>query len=97
MDSRHLLSALALISLGACGTGITDISAEPEAAAQPDAVPENVLLLAAPGQNLQTARLNPEDQCYWYIHNGPVETTEIPLRSNRGRHICLVEDVAPAV
>nr|WP_245727277.1 hypothetical protein [Paracoccus isoporae] len=63
---------------------------------QPDAIPEYVLALAAPGQNLQTARLNPEDQCYWYIHNGPVETTEIPLRSGRGRHICLVQEAAAA-
>lgn len=52
-------------------------------------VPEEVAALAAPNQNLQSVKLLEEDGCYWYQHNGPVETTLLPLMSKRGRHICL--------
>ena len=51
-------------------------------------LPEEVRAMAAPGQDLTTARLRPEDNCYWYDHAGPVETTPIPLRSIEGRRIC---------
>ena len=51
-------------------------------------VPEEVSAIAAPNQNLQSVKLM-DDNCYWYQHNGPVETTMLPLRSKRGRHICL--------
>lgn len=52
-------------------------------------VPEQVASLAAPGQDLSTARLVAEDNCYWYVHNGPVETTLVPLRAAGGNPICL--------
>ena len=52
-------------------------------------VPEAVSSLAAPGQDLATARLLPEDNCYWYEHSGPVETTLLPLRTPGGNPICL--------
>ena len=51
-------------------------------------LPEEVVTLAAPNQNLQAVRLLEEDGCYWYEHDGPVETTLLPLLSKRGRHIC---------
>ena len=51
-------------------------------------VPESVVALAAPYQDLTTARLRPEDGCYWYSHRGPVETTELPLRTPEGSPIC---------
>ena len=51
-------------------------------------VPEEVVNLAGPNQNLQAVKLLEEDGCYWYEHQGPVETTLLPLRSKRGRHIC---------
>ena len=51
-------------------------------------LPEAVLNLAGPGQDLTTARLRPEDGCYWYEHSGPVETTLVPLRSAGGNRIC---------
>lgn len=54
----------------------------------PGAVPEAVTLLAAPGQDLSTARLLAEDGCYWYMHDGPVEQTLLPLRTSEGRPIC---------
>ena len=51
-------------------------------------VPESVSSIAAPFQDLTTARIRPEDGCYWYMHKGPVETTELPLRTNAGNPIC---------
>ena len=58
-------------------------------AAQAGELPESVVSLAAPGQNLATARLVPEDNCYWYEHSGPVETTLLPLRTPQGNPICV--------
>ncbi|WP_354545257.1 hypothetical protein [Roseovarius sp. MBR-78] len=51
-------------------------------------VPEAVANLAAPNQDLTSARLRPEDGCYWYEHSGPVETTLVPLRAVGGSPIC---------
>lgn len=51
-------------------------------------VPDQVVAMAAPGQDLSSARLVPEDGCYWYAHSGPVETTLVPLRADGGRPIC---------
>ena len=51
-------------------------------------LPDVVVAIAAPNQDLQTARLRPEDGCYWYLHAGPVETTLIPLRTAEDRPIC---------
>lgn len=52
-------------------------------------VPEAVVALAAPGQDLASARLLREDDCYWYEHSGPVETTLVPLRAVGGSPICI--------
>lgn len=52
-------------------------------------LPEEVVALAAPNQNLHAVRLLEEDGCYWYEHDGPVERTLLPLMSKRGRHICI--------
>jgi hypothetical protein len=52
-------------------------------------VPEAVAAIAAPRQDLTTARLRREDNCYWYMHSGPVETTLVPLRATGGRPICI--------
>ncbi|TDT72722.1 hypothetical protein BDE40_3574 [Litoreibacter halocynthiae] len=54
-------------------------------------VPDEVVNLAALGQDLSTARLLPEDGCYWYEHRGRVETTLLPLRSARGNPICVAK------
>lgn len=51
-------------------------------------VPESVIALADPTQNLSAVQLNPADGCYWYKHDGPVETTLLPLRATDGRVIC---------
>jgi hypothetical protein len=47
--------------------------------------------LAAPDQDIATARLLPEDNCYWYEHNGPVEVTLLPLRTAAGNPICVAK------
>ncbi|WP_300514225.1 hypothetical protein [Aliiroseovarius sp.] len=51
-------------------------------------LPEPVLEIVAPNQDLTAVRIDPEDGCYVYRHVGPVETTFLPLRSKRGRPIC---------
>ena len=58
-----------------------------DAADQRGNVPEAVIALAAPDQDVATARLVPEDGCYWYEHSGPVETTLFPLRTPNGNRI----------
>ena len=76
-----------LSAVGAC-------TPPPEPGSPP--VSEAVANLAAPGQDLTTARLVPEDGCYWYMHQGPVETTLIPLRTVRGARICIPKEANPA-
>lgn len=77
MRKTHPLLALAvLVSCTPTGAFLSEL-------------PEEVVALAAPNQDLQTARLLEEDGCYWYEHDGPVERTLLPLMSKRGRHICL--------
>lgn len=51
-------------------------------------IPDQVVAIAAPYQDLATARLRAEDGCFWYMHAGPVETTLIPLRTVQGNPIC---------
>jgi hypothetical protein len=51
-------------------------------------LPEEIVAMAAPNQDLTTVQLREEDGCYWYRHVGPVETTMLPLRSREGRPIC---------
>lgn len=97
--STRILKAIAgitaLLALGACSA---PLSRSPEA--QPyflEEVPEQVVALAAPNQNLQAVRLKPEDGCYWYNHVGPVETTLLPLRTADGRLICKPGAATPPV
>ena len=52
-------------------------------------VPEQILANAAPNQNLNAVKLLEEDGCFWYQYDGPVETTLLPLLSQRGRHFCI--------
>ncbi|NVO21733.1 hypothetical protein HJ526_04535 [Donghicola sp. C2-DW-16] len=51
-------------------------------------VPEEVRVIAAPYQNLNAIKLNPEDGCYWYQHENAVEYTMLPLRTAGGNPIC---------
>lgn len=51
-------------------------------------LPEGVLAIAAPNQDLTAVRVDPTDGCYVYRYKGPVETTFLPLRTVDGRPIC---------
>jgi hypothetical protein len=76
---------VATLALGGCvAAGPT---AEPGLTAD-GAVPPEVLALAAPYQNLGAIEFRPEDGCYWYWHDGPVEMTLLPLRTPAGNPIC---------
>ena len=95
MKPTLALAALPLF-LAACETGMM-MSPQPEAAA-PGALPENVLSLAAPYQDVSSAVLDEVSGCYNYLHRGPVESTYLPLRTVDGRPICArqPEDIAMA-
>lgn len=69
------------LALGACAGDMTQ-----GGGSKP--VPEAVAAIAGPGQDVASARVMPEDGCYWYRHAGPVETTWLPLRTADGRPIC---------
>ncbi|WP_322892813.1 MULTISPECIES: hypothetical protein [unclassified Yoonia] len=106
LEKRMKLSTKSLLlgpvmALGAC-TGMP----MPTAGNAPDpvstSIPQEVRDIAAPFQDLNTAVLLEQDNCYWYQHQGPVETTLLPLRSVRGAPICgpapeAIPTPAPAV
>nr|WP_092691195.1 hypothetical protein [Allosediminivita pacifica] len=81
-SSSLVLPAILSGCTAVVGTGDTD----------PELIPEQVAALAAPYQDVSTARLLPRDECYWYLHEGPVETTLLPLRTVDGRPICAARD-----
>ena len=61
-------------------------------------LPEGVIAIAAPNQDLKSVRIDPSDGCYVYRHVGPVETTYLPLKSLKGRPICSrLPDATPPV
>ncbi len=60
-----------------------------------DKLPDGVLAIAAPYQNLNAVRIDPADGCYVYNHAGPVETTFLPLRAVNGQPICTRQPEAP--
>lgn len=84
----YIRSAILLaicLALGAC----SESASNSQASTPLPPLPEQVAALAAPNQNLETARLRSEDNCYWYMHSGPVETTLLPLRTAGGNPICV--------
>ena len=85
MYTRSAIFILLGVALGACSETLSN--SQGSGALPP--VPEQIAALAAPNQDLSTARLRPEDNCYWYMHSGPVETTLLPLRTTRGNPICV--------
>lgn len=90
MNSRSHLVIAGALTLGACTAPIDGD------AGRSTPVPESVATLAAPYQDLETARLRPEDGCYWYLHAGRVETTLLPLRTSDGNPICTAAGAAKA-
>lgn len=85
MQKRTLTFAALGLLLAACAP----MPPEPDPALEPQGpdLPEGVISMAAPGQDLSTARIM-ADGCYWYDHVGPVETTPLPLKTVDGRPIC---------
>lgn len=83
---NQYMAALFLL-LGACATTApTETSVENPGFIEE--LPEGVLAIVAPNQNLRAVRILPEDGCYWYEWPGPVETTYLPLNTREGRQIC---------
>ncbi|WP_204115462.1 hypothetical protein [Shimia biformata] len=74
------------LALAACDDA-GPLNSNPRSDINPN-LPESVLAVVAPNQNLSTAVVMPEDGCYWYQHVGPVETVYIPLRTVDDRPIC---------
>jgi hypothetical protein len=85
MYTRSAIFILLGVALGACSKTLSN--SQGSGALPP--VPEQIVALAAPNQDLSTARLRPEDNCYWYMHSGPVEDTLLPLRTSGGNPICV--------
>ena len=82
MKNKFLI-ILAVVLINA---GCTDMTARTEVGS--DNLPADLVALVAPGQDVASARLLPEDNCYWYEHHGQVETTLLPLTTTEGRPIC---------
>lgn len=66
--------------LTACSTPIPDSK---------PLLPESVLSVVGPKQDLENTKIDPETGCVFYLHKGQVETTWIPLRSKTGGAICI--------
>lgn len=82
MTLKKFLILVGVLALAAC---------EPAPPADPNApsveFSEETLALLPPGQDLRNVVLQ-DDNCYWYLHSGPVEDTYIPLLTAEGRGIC---------
>lgn len=87
MKPYSLFSPVAVLVLGACTAEMAETSSVETGFVKE--LPETVRAVAAPFQNLQSVQLFEEDNCYWYLHNGPVESTFLPLRTTDGRPICV--------
>lgn len=85
MYTRSAILISTGLALGACSESLS--SSQGSTSLPP--LPEKVIELAGSNQDLATARLVPEDNCYWYMHSGPVETTLLPLRTSDGNPICV--------
>lgn len=84
--AKSILATIALLGLAACEEQTRWNDANQEGVLK--VVPEEVLELAAPGQNTDVVKLDPETNCFWYLHRGPVEDTFLPLRTSKGGPIC---------
>ncbi len=85
MNIPRCLLVVSLFAVSACAGPIAGTETEPGFFEE---LPEGLAATAAPGQNLNAVRIQPQDGCYWYQHVGPVETTLLPLLSNSGGLIC---------
>lgn len=83
MKPQHLLPAALLLLLGACAT-----VPEEDPNGFLTELPEEVLAIVGPNQNVHAVVMSQEDGCYWYQHVNAVEATLLPLLSTEGRRIC---------
>jgi hypothetical protein len=91
MKVQSWASAAVLPLLAACTeyeAGTSDASA-----GFIQSLPEGVVAIAAPYQDLNAVRIDPSDGCYVYRYIGPVETTYLPLRTSAGNPICTRQPV----
>ncbi|MCT8159959.1 hypothetical protein [Pseudoruegeria sp. SHC-113] len=91
MKSKKLLAFGLIMAAAGCNvqTGSTGNTGATVGAANGYAPASDAIrALAAPNQNLNAVRVDPNDGCYWFLYNGPVESTGLPLRSTEGRPIC---------
>ncbi len=93
MKLKPRLLLVGWFALGACTASNDGTGGEGERYLE--SVPDAVLDLAAPYQNLDAVVLRPEDGCYWYRYDGPVETTLLPLRTAKGSPICTRAQTEP--
>lgn len=78
-----ILGLCALVGLSAC----TTTGADPDTGFLRE-LPEPLVELAAPGQDLSAVRLDPADGCFLYRYDGYVEVTMLPVLTRDGRPIC---------
>jgi hypothetical protein len=93
MQKRHGVLVAASLALAGCVT-----TGDPATVVNDGfltELPESVVAIAAPNQDLTAVMLMPEDGCYWYRHRGPVETTMLPLLTTAGRAICTRPQTGP--
>ena len=86
MNYRILLLFLSPLAFSACA------NVAPEEAVSENGfigeLPEDVLAISAPFQDLNAVMIDPTDGCFVYRRTGPVETTFLPLRTVSGHPIC---------
>ncbi|GGX58273.1 hypothetical protein GCM10007385_28670 [Tateyamaria omphalii] len=95
MTRTGVMLAAAMVMLAAC-----DETTQSGGAGGPfiSPLPERIVEIADPKQDLNAVKVDPVDGCLVYRHVGPVETTFLPLRTRQGRPICtqVQEEAAPA-
>ncbi|MCK0142574.1 hypothetical protein [Aliiroseovarius sp. F20344] len=90
MKNLVFLAGVAAFGLSACvtPTGTAVNTSDPNLQGRVT-LPPDVAATVAPGQDTSDIRVDARDGCLMYRHTGPVETTYIPLRNNKGRAICI--------
>jgi len=83
VTTRRVIGLVAVLGVAACSETATS-----SGGGYLTTLPDRLIEVAAPGQDLSAVRLNPDDGCFWYRYDGPVEVTMLPLRTREGRPIC---------